>query len=317
MIKGVDDKILDQAAEWMMRCSEGQLTEEEQFSLQQWKARSTEHEKAWQQAELLMGKFKHVPSHIAVPTLLGSALSRREMVRKLAIMLAILPPAWATYSLNQQQRWTADYRSPVGQRQDIQLSDGTRLVLNSDTAIDVIYDEQRRLIRLLKGEIWIETAKDSQQRPFFVETIHGTAQALGTRFMVKQRGTHTLVAVTEGTVRVQLKAGSPNAYMVNANQQICFSATASNVLHALDSSVLAWRQGMLVVDALPLPDFIVKLEPYHHRVISLAEDAKTVRISGAYPVDHMDQVLSMLSDTYHLQVDERLNGYWINIKKKS
>jgi transmembrane sensor len=42
-----------------------------------------------------------------------------------------------------------------------------------------------RRIELLKGEVLITTAKDSALRPFIVQTRHGTARALGTRFSVR------------------------------------------------------------------------------------------------------------------------------------
>jgi outer-membrane receptor for ferric coprogen and ferric-rhodotorulic acid len=70
-----------------------------------------------------------------------------------------------------------DGRRRTGERADLTLPDGTRVQLNSGTAINVRFDATERLVRLLGGEILVQTAHDStslaganSSRPFVIQT---------------------------------------------------------------------------------------------------------------------------------------------------
>lgn len=82
----------------------------------------------------------------------------------------------------------ADYSAAIGQYRELTLADGTRVVLNTDSAIDVLFDASQRLIRLRRGEILVHTAPDNRvpSRPLRVTTGEGQMQALGTRFTVRE-----------------------------------------------------------------------------------------------------------------------------------
>jgi transmembrane sensor len=62
------------------------------------------------------------------------------------------------------QGWAADYRSAVGQRRDVTLADGTQLILNTDSAIDVRFDANERFIRLYRGRSWCRPRRISSSR---------------------------------------------------------------------------------------------------------------------------------------------------------
>jgi transmembrane sensor len=77
------------------------------------------------------------------------------------------------------QAWVADYRTAIGEQREIILADGTRLWLNTASAINVYFNARERRIQLVTGEIFIATAKDTR-RPFQVDTAQGQLRALGT-----------------------------------------------------------------------------------------------------------------------------------------
>jgi hypothetical protein len=74
----------------------------------------------------------------------------------------------------------------VGQQQVRLLPDGTRIVLNTDTRIEVDYDERERRVRLIRGEAWFEVSKRPTW-PFLVRAGGREIRALGTSFIVRQR----------------------------------------------------------------------------------------------------------------------------------
>ena len=100
--------------------------------------------------------------------------------------------AGSGYALRGTDAWrgvTADYHSGTGEIRALTLPDGTRLTLSTGTAIDLRFDANARLVVLLAGEILVATAPDpaATPRPFRVRGRHGTVQALGTRFTVRER----------------------------------------------------------------------------------------------------------------------------------
>jgi hypothetical protein len=72
-----------------------------------------------------------------------------------------------------------------GQRRSFTLDDGSRLGLNSHSAVDLLFDADQRLLVLRRGELLIQVAPDPH-RPLRVRTAQGQVQALGTRFLVSQ-----------------------------------------------------------------------------------------------------------------------------------
>ncbi len=53
--------------------------------------------------------------------------------------------------------WLADQRTATGEQRTLTLADGTLINLNTHSAMDVRFDEKRRLIVLQEGEILVET----------------------------------------------------------------------------------------------------------------------------------------------------------------
>ncbi|MDT1842254.1 iron dicitrate transport regulator FecR, partial [Acinetobacter baumannii] len=92
----------------------------------------------------------------------------------------------------------ADHRTAPGQRLAVELEDGSRLLLNTRSAVDVRFDAGQRLLRLRAGEILLESAAmhgRRDARPLIVATEHGAVQALGTRFTVRLFDGRTVVNV--------------------------------------------------------------------------------------------------------------------------
>ena len=96
----------------------------------------------------------------------------------------------------------ADLRTATGRWETRTLADGTRITQGSASAVNLRYDERRRVIELVRGEILMDVAPDAA-RPFLVETVHGSIQALGTRFVVDHQAGATVLSMIESRVSVQ------------------------------------------------------------------------------------------------------------------
>ncbi|WP_445178408.1 FecR domain-containing protein [Pseudomonas sp. McL0111] len=313
----LDPKVLEEAAEWLMRLSENDLSDTEHAEWECWKVSSPERNRAWSRAQLLQSKLGGLPPSLAMSALdRPSNPERRAALGKLAMILAVLPAGWGSWKLAESQQWTADYRTAVGQRRELTLADGSRITLNTDTAIDVLFDANQRLINLREGEILVETAPDAAPlpRPFLVSTRQGRMQALGTRFTVRELQPRTHLAVLEGAVRVVLAdSGQTAPLIVNAGQRTDFSSQDFGQVSLTDRYVGAWTQGMLMADKMRLADFVAELARYRRGFVRCDPAIGDLRISGAYPISDTQRTLNMLTQTYPVLVSGHLSGYWVTL----
>jgi transmembrane sensor len=310
-----DHQALEEAADWLTRLSERELSDTERAEWECWKVSTPERGRAWGRAQLLQSKFGGLPPSLAMSALdRPSSPQRRAALGKLAMILAILPAGWGSWKLAESRQWSADYHTAVGQRRELTLADGSHITLNTDTAIDVLFDTNQRLIHLREGEILVQTAPDISPlaRPFLVSTRQGRMQALGTQFTVRELQSRTHLAVLEGAVQVELadnRQGSP--LIINAGQRTDFSSDTFGLVTATDRYIGAWAQGMLMADKMRLADFVAELTRYRRGFVRLDPAIADLRISGAYPISDTQRTLNMLAQTYPILVSGHLNGYWV------
>lgn len=312
----IDPRILDEAAEWLMQLHDSASNDNIRIACERWRQRSPEHVRAWSRAELLMNKFGGLPPELAMPALRRPAnIGRRSAVIKLALLLAAVPASWGAWRFIDAKEWTADHRTAVGERRNIKLADGTRLALNTATAIDVHFDEKSRAVTVREGEILVETAPDivAKHRPFSVNSIEGNMEALGTRFSVRQRDGLTHIAVLEGAVRITPEHGKSMQQVLQAGQQTTFTKRNVQAPSDADDSVIAWLQDMLMADKMRLGDFAEELSRYRRGIVRVDPALANLPISGAFPVGDTDQTLAMLVSTYPVDAVTRLGGRWITL----
>jgi transmembrane sensor len=89
----------------------------------------------------------------------------------------------------------------LGEWKTAKLTDGSQVQLGPNTLLKLRLNDDRRHIRLLRGEAYFEVARDPT-RPFLVTANDYVVRAVGTAFAVSRRGEELIVTVTEGVVRV-------------------------------------------------------------------------------------------------------------------
>lgn len=304
-------QILEEAVEWLMQMKQKPLNEIELLEFEQWKNRSQLHQSIWQQAYQLEEKFQSLPSHIAIPI-----IQKQKSHPDIWLMvLSCLPLLGLLYVMNQQQQWTADYRNGFHAPQTVKLPDGGKIILNSNTAIDVKYTAKKRDIILRKGEIWIETQHDVKNRPFTVYTQQGQAQALGTKYLVKIDQKDSQIAVLKGAVKVQPKTN--NQYVIiTKGQKISINQYNLHSVEYFDHSEIGWTKGLIMVNEIPLSEFVQKLRPYQSALIYLDPEVSNIKISGTFPIANMAQLYEMLENTYAIDVDRYAMNHIIRIRQK-
>ena len=102
---------------------------------------------------------------------------------------------------------TTLYATAIGEQRDQLLTDGTRLLLDTDSAVDIRFDSRERLVEVRRGRVQIEVGKDA--RPFLVRAGQAVVRDIGTTFQVSRgRGEAVQVGLIEGMVQVSLGNGA-------------------------------------------------------------------------------------------------------------
>lgn len=317
----VEPRLLDEASDWLMRLHDSALTDAERADFERWRKSSPAHTQAWARAERLMGKLGDLPAALAMPALdRPKRYDRRAVLAKLAALLAVAPAGWLGWHLAREQGWNADLCTATGEQRTSILADGSRVLLDTGTAVDIKFDSSQRLIKLRKGAIFIETAKESGVafRPFIVATSLGRLRALGTRFSMRldDDAQSLLLAVSEGAVEVTLRGASSSAMVVRAGQQVTLTGQEAGPPRPAAPQDQAWVHGMLMADAMPLINVCAQLSRYRPGILRCAPEVAQVRISGAYPLMDTDRALAMLASTYAVRVNSRWQGYLVTVSAR-
>lgn len=306
----IPSSIIKEAAIWLSRIQEKPLSNKKQQDLLKWRNQSQQHEQAWQRAEKLANKFQHIPANLGM-SVLGRPKSadRRAILKSFPILLVTAPIGYATYKQLHWQNWTADYQTAKGEQQTIQLADGGKLIANTDSSVDIDYNEHERLVRLYQGEIYIETARDAQNRTFIVETEHGRLHALGTKFVVRKQENNSYLAVIEHAVEILPKQSVTERMIVKAGQETTFNNIAIATQLPVNDNATSWLDGVFYADNLLLADFIAILSRYRSGLLRCDASTADIRISGAFQLNQPDKVLEILQQTRPIRIDWRTR-YW-------
>ncbi|MBN9338889.1 MAG: hypothetical protein ABT02_16240 [Comamonadaceae bacterium SCN 68-20] len=302
------------AVHWLLALDGGSEGTRRQW--QAWLAADPLHARAWQRIAEVDGQLRSVPTPLALQTLAAPGLGRRHAVRLAVLLTAGAGGLLAARQTSTWQQLAADLSTATatGERRETVLADGTRIQLNTASAVDVRYSAAERLIVLRAGEVLVHSAPDAARRPLRVRTAEGTVRAIGTRFTVRQQGGQTAVAVLEGAVELTPMHAPHAAQRLSAGEQSRFTATAASPPAPLQDGAAAWTDGMLVADGMPLPDFLAELGRHRPGVLRCASDAAGLRVSGTYPLADTDRVLAALTLSLPVQVRSRTR-WWVVVER--
>ncbi len=226
--------------------------------------------------------------------------------------------AWLLHSAG------AHYKTRVGEQRDVILADGSKVTLNTDTALTVRYSAERRYIELERGEA-LFSVKHNVAQPFDVSAGDTLTRALGTEFNVDLRNTKVTVSVLDGAVRVAAANvanppanGSASAVDSDERGLTPVAALAKGQaleFHTQDRRVLeekadlrridAWRTRRLEFSDTPLAEAVEEFNRYSTSHVTIGTpDLGAVRVSGVFRIGDADGFLFSLQEALHVEAHE-------------
>jgi transmembrane sensor len=289
------------------------------LDFERWLAASPHHPQAWQIVQAMGARLDAMPPGIAAPVLgRKHGAARRHVLRGLAIATTTGGAVWLGWRHLPWAQKQARYATGTGERRSVALADGSMLLLDTRSSLDVDYRPHLRRLRLHSGVILVATHADTQvpPRPFVVDTPQGRILALGTRFEVRAEGEATTVTVLAHAVQATLTAQPGMHHHVRAGERLRLTTTGAQGLQPAPAGTGAWAQGQLIATDMPLAQVVAELARYRRGWLTCDPAVAGVRVSGVLPLDDTDQALATLEDGFPVRVVRQWDGWRTRIEPR-
>lgn len=284
---GASERLLEEAADWLVGLVSGRATPEDATRLAAWRARSTAHEAAFREVA-------GVRSYAVIASQSTKPVDRRTLLAAagggaLALFAGIglaRPPLglWPSYD-----ELMADHRTAIGSRLALQPTPGVDVELSSRTAVSLIDDGHG--MRLISGISYV--AAGPQAGIFRVRTKGVRIAARDADFNVQALANHERVACVRGTIRCEI-AG--RLTVLAANQALWLDADGIVRRGAVDAGKeSAWRHGLLVFEGTPLGDVVDQINLYRPgRVVLTNARLGELPLNAVFHIAQIDNSIAQI-----------------------
>lgn len=245
----------------------------------------------------------------------GKSLHLAPLLRVAAVGLLILAVGttvfyYGWYSHRATSELQTLYSGQKGSTMD--LPDGSRVFLNSESRISYPEDFKDHREVTLKGEAFFEVMSDPLN-PFTVRSGKVVVSVLGTSFNVKQvaRSQDVEVYVAKGTVR--LSKVDSDAFITLEKGEIGSSGKMNQVPDKLnDPNYLSWKTKDFKFVDTELTEVLRELEESYHATIHLVGiEPEGLRITTTYSEQSLEAILETIGTAFGWTVQQRKEGYYL------
>ena len=207
-----------------------------------------------------------------------------------------LDPAWHTEQV----------RVAVGAQRELVLADGSQVLLDSGSRLQIERHLRSRQLELFEGQARFTVVH--ADAPFIVHSQGVRVRDIGTVFDVRSDVRGVRVGVLEGAVEVGIGHGTVQP--LRAGQQLLAAAGELGEVQAVASGAMeAWRSSVLRFDGTPLRDAIVDLQRYSEVPLQLADErTRGLRLSGEFDSRQVRALLEQLPAVLPVTVVRAADG---------
>jgi transmembrane sensor len=315
----------DSASDWIVKLDRG-LTADEEIALQEWLQADTQNHDVLMEMTRLWDKMDAMTRLTGLfPTPAKPKLSKPRHLWQTysaiaaSFVLATMLGVWALLgdSLFSDRLGDNVYQTAIGEQSNIMLPDGTKIVLNTNSKLEVSYSNNARILQLHQGELNVSVAKDPS-RPLSVIAAGQIIQAIGTEFNIEITDQQKIeLVVTEGKVKVGVQNPSEkptsnpepqflsvDARTVSAGEKLMLgdSNEAITEVSADDIAVkLSWRSGNLIFRGESLEEAVKEVGRYTSvEFVFMNEDLKKMRVAGLFKAGDVEGLLATLRENFDI-----------------
>jgi transmembrane sensor len=306
------ESLAEAAARWDARLRSPDCTDADRLAFAAWLGEDSSHRQAFERLQVALRSLQAAAA--ADPQLRAvrdrargatRAHARRfGMAASLAAVLLIGGAGVGVYVYKMPGAETASvYRTAPGERSTLRLGDGSVVVMNSRTELQVAYGKHRRSLTLVSGEAMFDVATDAD-RPFSVRAGRREVIAVGTAFGVRLDPRELRVVMIEGKVKVA-PAGPwkqrPAEQILVGGQRMTAAPNALEVeVGAADlTKDTAWLEDRVIFDGETLKVAVEEINRHTERPIRIGDASlSALRISGMFKTTQPEKFLDALTAYY-------------------
>nr|WP_237392377.1 FecR domain-containing protein [Aurantiacibacter rhizosphaerae] len=323
-VAGSSMTIEEQASAWCIRLASGHLDPAEQAEFDEWISADDAHGKVFDRAQMAWRGLSAIADSPEIIAQRADALdalrraNRSRWSRKVqgnwqwaaalaaSVLVAVLTVSlWSNFQTSAEVQPEV-FATNVGQQQIVTLIDGSRLTLDAQTTVTVLYEDDRRVLTLEKGRAKFDVGKDAD-RPFSVTAGGRTTVATGTSFSVELLRQDMKVVLFEGQVKVAAAGSAPSARSVTLapGEKLVANLSPLAVPRVEQADLLgakAWEDGQLVFIDEPLVAVLEQVNRYSRTKIEIG-DARVsgIRITGVFNAGDSRAFLDAITGLYPLK----------------
>lgn len=304
-----EERIGQEAADWVVKLDGVDFDARDVAAFRRWLARSEDHRaafqlasRAWNQMDLLarLDAFD-LPANDDQPL-----ITRRRAIAAGAGVLAVGVGSYVALSGGEAEA----FETGVGERREIDLADGTHVLLNARSRLEARVTRDRRSARLIAGEA-LFTIADSAAGVFTIATPTGEVEAASGEVLVKLLPEGARVALLSEGARASRRTwlGQSSTVTASAHSEIVFGhqdvAVDASTAEQLARRTM-WREGMLAFDDTPLSEAAADVTRQSGVRFVFADPALAeLRVGGLVRANDLDAFLSLLRDNLSIHAEQR------------
>lgn len=306
-----EKRIGREAADWVVKFDGVAFDARDVAAFRRWLARSEDHRaafqlasRAWNQMDLLarLDAFD-LTADDAPPSL----NRRRTLAASLgAGALAVGIGGYVAFSGGSAEA----FETGIGEQREVDLADGTRVLLNASSRLEARIREDRREARLLAGEA-LFTIAESGAGIFSIGTPSGEIEAAGGEILVKLLPEGARIALLSDGARASRRTwiGQSTSVAAGVNSEIVIGredvAVDASTAEQLARRTL-WREGMLAFDNTPLSEAVADVTRQSGVRFAFADPALAdLRVGGLVRADDLDAFLQLLRNNLAINTEQR------------
>lgn len=313
------DRALDAAVDWRVRQESNRFGERERQAFEHWLSCDPDNQAAWARVsggvlEAPLETVRAFRERGAMPHAQAAALALHKVRRRRVFRGALAVAGTAATAglladrLTPIGELTADLHTGTAQRKNFTLADGTDVLLDARSAVDVLHRSGATQLRLRSGAL-IATPAASSASVLTIDTPHCRVLGEGARVHCRALASATEVVAMDSALQVQLADG--RSMRLRAGEGASASNEALQPLAGRAADRAAWRDGMLAVQDWTLGETVDALRAYRTGFIRVSRPAAALRVFGIFRLD-VDDALAALAYTLPLQV-QRLGPWLVSI----
>ncbi|UTW59317.1 FecR domain-containing protein [Kordiimonas sp. SCSIO 12603] len=335
-LKRIDQKLIDEAAEWQAKLAGGALSDAERVRHMEWLLEDPAHTDAFEYVqEAYVGVGQHeqqiraaFASDLKIPSNQGAVapkpMNASWVWPKFATGLAAVAALLFVVFFPQTPFYDAPsdphiYSASTDGLKNVKLMDGSRVTLFAGSRISVEMDDGARNVALESGRAFFDVVSD-KDRPFYVNTGERQVRVVGTRFEVLKADGFDRVSVNEGLVSVASQAGEEKtpAILIEPGTVATYASTSDEpILKEVDPTTIGnWTEGVLRFKEQPISEVLAQIQliyPTIHAVVTAEGD--TV-FSGTLVVTEPETMLRELAEFTGMELRADSNTYSLNPKQQ-